>query len=578
MLKLLQITNYALIDNLTIEFGNNLNIFTGETGAGKSIIVDALMLLFGERASSELVRDNSNKAIIEGSFNIGRPHPIFEILEQQDVDLTEDIIIRREILKKGSSRSFINDTPIPLSILKEIGESLVDFHGQYEHQSLLKIDNHLTILDATGNYKDLLSNYKNLYQIVKNLLIEIQELEQKNNELHFISEKLLKQYNEIDQINPKPKEDEELNHELKILENSETIYNLLTSLISISENDNNALIPSLVKFKKIMQDLTQIDTKFRPFLEEIEPLIVSINEITRFAESYLAEITFDEHKLENIRQRLVDIRALIRKYGSLENAINEKERIRDELEKIENLSLIIQKKKNEFLNLKKQLTEIAIKLTESRQLHSVYFTGSIISNLKLLGIENGNFMVNSYFVESDSPGNEFELSTKINNQNIKFFPEGIDKIEFYISTNKGESPKPLINIASGGEISRIMLAIKNVIAQSDNIKLMIFDEIDIGISGRIAQKVGQMMKNLARYKQIIAITHLPQIAAFGDLNFRVVKSESNGKTFITAEKLENQDKINEIARLISGEQITEAAIYGAKQLFEEAKNFDIVNN
>ncbi len=571
MLKSLQIKDYALIEDLTIDFNSQLNIFTGETGAGKSIIVDALMLLFGERASNVIIRNSSPKSIIEGLFSIERNHLIFEIPEINELDINDtEFYIRREILRKGTSRSFINDTPVQLGLLKKVGELLVDFHGQYDHQSLLKTENHIKILDETGSYQNIISIYKKLFADLKYSINQLYELFNKEKEIIEKSEFLTNQYQAILKVNPDIDEDIKLLNELKLLENAETLHNFTTSLINIAEGYEYSLISQLININKILNELSQIEHKFTPYLNEIESFIISLNEITRFTESYQSSIIYDEQRIEDIRHRLTEIRNLVRKYGSIKEII---ERIETELNSFESLNYSIEQTKQKIRELKRQISEVSHELSEQRIIHSKDFSKSIIQNFKTLGMENGDFKINIIQELIDDSHQELKLTVELNNSIVKLFSDGIDKTEFFLSTNKGEAPKPLADVASGGEISRIMLAIKSVIAKSDSIKLMVFDEIDIGISGRIAQRVGQMMKKLAEHKQIIAITHLPQIAAFGDNNFRVLKIEQNGKTYIQAENLDYKNKIYEIARLISGENITEAAIIGAEQLTEEALKY-----
>ncbi|MBI5324735.1 MAG: DNA repair protein RecN [Ignavibacteriae bacterium] len=569
MLKSLLIKNFALIDSLEIDFSEGLNIITGETGAGKSVIVEALLMALGERASVDLIREGEKKAIIEAIFNLQYKSIINTILTENEIDINNDIIIRREISDKSSSRCFINDSPVNLNVLKKIGDLLVDFHGQHDHQLLLNRESHITLLDSLANIENLKSEYFSIYSSLIEKIRKITELKKNELQLKSKTDALKFELNEIERVNPLPDEENLLEQELNLIQNSEILHNLANELNMILSEDENSAYSQLNKSEKILQKLVKIDSRYKEYYNEIIKASVSITEIIKFSNNYLSQIQFDQERIESIRERLLILTGLRKKYGNYNAIFEKKSFIESELNHIINFDEEIISLDKEISDLKNKAGEKAFQISEKRKNISIKLDKSVVLTLKNLGIENSFFKT----VITQNEINKSTLMQSGNHIHVNYegksystSPDGIDDVEFFISTNKGETPKPLTNVASGGEISRVMLALKSILAESDNLPILIFDEIDIGISGRIAQKVGITMKELSKKHQIISITHLPQIAALGDSNIRVEKITVQGRTLIKSNIISNKEKVKEIARLISGETITETSLKTATEL------------
>lgn len=568
MLKSLTIKNFALIKEIYIEFDSRLNILTGETGAGKSVIVDAIMVLLGDRASIEYIRQGEKKAIIEGIFDISKIHSVKAILSENGYyDGQNELILRREILDRGSSRCFVNDSPIAVSILKQIGDYLVDFHGQHDHQLLIRPETHIELLDIVTNFDNKKIDYSNKFNELKKIIQKFKNITENEKNLKEKRDLFEFELETIKKINPLPNELEDLENELKILQNAELIHHITNDLDAILNNSENNTISNLIIAKKLLEQLTKIDDSFIPYFEEFNSVLITINEIVNFAKNYSDNIEFDKDRIEQIRQRLLKLNSLKKKYGSYNSIFERQNYLKRELSLINNFEDETNNLKQQIIDLKSEMSILASQLSELRKMSSDYFSKTIKEILLDLGMPNVEFCIQMNKEKIENP-DITDLSVKIDNDHFKLFSNGYDIVEFFISTNKGETPKPLALVASGGEISRVMLAIKSLVAEADNLPILIFDEIDTGISGRIAQKVGAAMKLLALKHQIIAITHLPQIAAKGDRNFNVKKIEEDNKTIISCFMLNQKEKINEIAKLISGENITKSAIESAKELLK----------
>lgn len=568
MLSTINIKDYALIDNLSIEFSKGLNIITGETGAGKSIIIDALGLLLGERASVDYIRKGSSKAIVEGTF-VTNEKNIKDILETNEIDIFTELILRREISIKGSNRCFINDTPVTLNLFKDIGDLLIDIHGQHEHQSLFNIEKHIDFLDDFGDYQNEIEKFIFVKNKFSDLLDELKRIKKTEQDLRDKRDVYEFQINEIDKISPKINEDVEIENELNVLENSEELINAATTAYSLLYEDEITVLNLLARVKKETEVLENIDKTNIEKTKEIENIIISIKEFANYIRKYRDSVELDPEKLEELRERLVNINRLKKKYGgSLESLIEHREKIANEFDLIDNYSDVIDKINKNIDSTRSELAKIAKDLSYKRKEVSQKVNKLITEELKFLGMTDAEFTVVNNI--NTNPNGEFYI--EINNEKISINNKGIDEIEFYIKTNLGEDSKALTKIASGGEISRVMLALKTVLAKNDKLPLLIFDEIDSGISGRIAQKVGIALKNLSEYHQIIAITHLPQIAGYADYHYVVEKHQENERVVSSIRKLKNEERIIEIAKLISGEEITEAALTSAKELLEIKTN------
>ncbi|MGB9664369.1 MAG: DNA repair protein RecN [Ignavibacteria bacterium] len=563
MIKTLTIKDYILIDKIQIKFESGLNIITGETGVGKSIIIDAMNLLIGEKASTDIIRTGADKAIIEGVFDVSDNQNVINFLGDNNYDISDELIIRREILRKGTSRSFINDSPASLAHLKELGKFLIDLHGQHEHQSLLRTETHIHLLDNFGNLEKLIEEYRTHYNKLKELFNKLDELKSIESSAKEKKDFYEFQAKEIDAVNPKPDEIEELQNKLNILENSERLYESTSRIYETLYESEFAVYDQLIKVRNLIDDLSKIDKTFSELKNDISSAISIVDELAKFIQSYNSRIEFNSELLEEYRERLSSLILLAKKYGgSLEAVIEYRNKIEKELQLAENFEEEIQRVELEIEEVRNLCSEAAIRLSEKRREVAEKISKSIVTILKDLGINNAKFDVVFRNKKTESKRSFVKLGSEYYEAN----QYGFDEVEFYISTNPGEELKPLAKVASGGEISRIMLALKTILAKSDKLPLMVFDEIDVGISGRIAQKVGKALRNLSEYHQIIAITHLPQIAGFSNAHFVVEKKIKDGRAISTIRKLNDEEKVYEIAKLISGEEITPASLESAKEL------------
>jgi len=564
MLKSLYIKDYALIDLIEINFSKGLNIITGETGAGKSILIDAMSLLLGERASSEVVRKGAEKSIVEGIFEVGKNNNIEKLCKENDIDFSDELIVRREISLKGTNRCFLNDSPVSLSLIKEIGDLLVDLHGQHEHQSLLRVETHIDFLDQVADVEKLLAQYHDEYRRINLLHSELKSLKENESFLKEKKELYAFQINEIDNVNPQLDEDEKLEDELNILENSERLLIIANEIYDSIYESENSVIDATGLIKNKLLEIIQIDKSLESTFTNLESAIVFLNEVASSIRSYKDKINLDPERLEEIRERIGSLTLLKKKYGgSLKAVIEHRDKIGKEFELAENYSERISQIELLIDKSRIKLGEIAKQLSLQRNLAAKKIKKEIESTLKLLGIPDSRFEVKIKNQIEENSSSHFIL---IDGKKYQYNEKGFDFVEFFISTNIGEDIKPLVKVASGGEISRIMLALKSVLAKSDKLPILIFDEIDTGVSGRVAQKVGQVLHELASNHQIIAITHLPQIAGLADTHFAVEKSKINERVVSKIKLLNDDERVKEIAKLISGEVITETAIQSAKEL------------
>jgi DNA repair protein RecN (Recombination protein N) len=562
MLKSLHIKDYALLEEVNVDFESGLNIITGETGAGKTILIDALSLLLGERAATEVIRKGAEKSFVEGIFNVTDNKKVQSLLELNEIDFLPELIIRREISLKGSNRCFVNDTPVQLSLIKELGDLLVDLHGQHEHQSLLRTETHIEYLDNCGDTEDLLRTYRWLYKSLNKLVGELKEFKEKEFSLKEKKDLFVFQIKEIDSVSPEEDEELKLSNQLTILENSEKLQQLTAEIYQGLYESERSVYDSLVKMKNALNELLRIDKTFNEINKEYESAVTIINEIANTIRSYSNKIDFDPGRLEEIRNRLGSINLLKKKYGgSIKSVLEHRKRIGEELDLVENYSEKIKELDIKIKTLRENCGSTAEKLSLKRKETAKKVEKNIVDLLKDVGIPNSKFEIKILQLPSEEA--DYIL---VKGKQFKFNSSGYDDIQFYISTNLGEDVKPLIKVSSGGEISRIMLTLKSILAKRDKLPLLIFDEIDTGVSGYIAQKVGQTLKALASHHQVIAITHLPQISGLADHHYAVEKIETNKRVISKIKKLNNDERVKEVAKLMSGENITEASIKGAKEL------------
>lgn len=566
MLKSLSVRNFALVEELTLGFGAGLNIITGETGAGKSIIVDALMVALGERASAEMVRAGEQKAIVEGVFDITGNAAVAKLLAERDYDNNgEELILRRELTAKGSYRSFVNDSPAPAGFVREIGNSLVDFHGQHDHQSLLRAEQHCGLVDDAGGLAGLRAEYSAAFAALQEQCRSLTALLGREQALR--QEQDFKQFqcSELEQLEPLTGEFQTLESELSVIENAEKIHEATTEIYSTLYGDDDSIRDRLVKVQNLLGQLRGYDSAFEEYIGECRQAIVSAEEIAKFAQDYKRRLDFSPGRIEFIRERLKNYTRLRKKYG--ENLPELLESLRKELTLTENFHVEIERIRTEIARQRRIAGTAATRLSAARRETAASLESGIAATLHGLGIPNAVFCVVFGQIPVENITDE-TMAANVDGTFFTMFVDGIDRVEFYVSMNKGEEPKPLARVASGGEISRVMLAMKGMLAKTDRLPMLVFDEIDAGISGRIARKVGFAMHELAAFHQIIAITHLPQIASLADVHIAVEKTEKEGRAVVSATALTPEQCVGEVAKLIGGEAVTAAALGSARELIE----------
>jgi len=567
MLRTLSVKNYAIIEELDVAFESGLNIMTGETGAGKSILIDALGLLLGERASQDVVRRGSDKCVVEGVFEHIKAKKIAMMLKAGGLEQAQDLILRREVSAKGQGRCFVNDSPVTLAFLKDLGDHLVDLHGQHEHQSLLRPETHIELLDDFGSLRGLLEDYQRSYQTLSALFDQRDSLRRKEEHLRERRDLYEFQIREIDALDPHAGEDETLEEELRILENAEKLFELTTGLYAMLYEGEQSVYDLLVRARNQLEDLGSIDRSFEESTRECSSAVAMIGEITKFIQAYNSKIEFNPERLEEIRDRLGQLSLLKKKYGgSVEAILAHRARIGEEFALAENFEEEIRALEADITRERETCSQAAQRLSSKRRELAGRISRAVIAELNTLGIPHAQFEASiSNRMLSNQDGQD-RVYVRLGKEDYWADARGYDRVEFYLSTNLGEDPRPLARVASGGEISRIMLALKSVLAKSERLPLLVFDEIDVGVSGRIAQAVGKSLKSLSRFHQILAITHLPQIAGVADAHFAVEKVEQRDRTATRIRVLSLRERVEEVAKLMSGAEITEAGLVGAREL------------
>jgi DNA repair protein RecN (Recombination protein N) len=563
LLRHLSIKNYALIDHLETGFGPGLNIITGETGAGKSIIIDALGLILGERADASSVRQGTDKAVVEGIFAVSGNGGIGTLLRDNDIDSGDELILRREVNARGQGRAFINDTPATIAVLKKAGELLVDLHGQHEHQSLLRVDTHLTLLDEFGRLGTLAAEFAAAWGDAAAARTALRDLRAREDQLRDRRSLVEFQLTEIDEVGPEHDEEQRLERELTVLENAEKLFSATERLYRLLYDGENALHDGLVLARNEMEDLARIDPAFAEARTEAASAAAIVDELAKFIQSYNSRIEFRPERLEEIRDRLGALTLLRKKYGgSLDAVIAKRDELAAELSLSENFEEEAGKLERRLAGCIARTSEIAIRLSQKRREVAKKAATAVVAELRTLGIPNAAFEA----VITNRPASPEDALVKAGKEWFAADETGMDTVEFHVSANAGQDPRPLVKVASGGEISRIMLALKMILAKSDRLPLLVFDEIDSGVSGRIAQAVGESLKRLSQFHQIIAITHLPQIAGCADAHYVVEKNERKGATSTGMRLVDADESVREVAKLMSGAEVTGAALEGAKVL------------
>jgi len=569
MIEELHIQNVALIDDLQLEFSPGLNVLTGETGAGKSVILQSLGLALGERGGIGIVKSGERLAKVQIAVSSSPDHPMWARLNDADVtedlDTMEALLLSRQISAGGRSRCHINDQRVNLTLLHDIGNLLVDIHGQHEHQSLFRSETHLNLLDAFGELEELRSKLNKAYHEIHALNQELAQLSQRLHEAEREKELFEFQIEELEEAELEEGEEETLTRERRILSNAETLFesaSLVYDALYGGSQTNFSVLDMLKKTSTTTTKLCEMDESLTELNSRLESVLYELEDIAYQIRDYRNSVDFNPHRLAEIEERLDFIYRLKRKYGnSISEILAYQKEITQKLTELQVGSERIEELKDRIRAATIQGQDLAVELSEKRKATATRLESLIEKELHTLGMNKAVFRVLVRPIESRNgllqiDGNRYELRSN-----------GMDEIEFLISPNVGSKPKPLTKIASGGEISRVMLALKTVLARIDNIPTMIFDEVDAGIGGRTADVVGSKLKELARFRQVICITHLPQIARFADQHFRVEKRVERNQTIITAKPLAPKERVEEIARMHGGEA-TEITLAHARELLE----------
>ena len=550
MLKRLVIKNYALIDNLDISFSDELNIMTGETGAGKSIILGALSLILGQRAESKYFFNQQQKCIIEGTFLINEFH-LDDFFKENDLDYDRETVLRREISPDGKSRAFINDTPVTLNTLKQLGEKLIDVHSQHATLEINDESFQLLVLDTIAGNGELLRRYKETYKSYRQAESKLKELIIKSEQAKTELDYLQFQFDELQKAGLISGEQEGLEQEQETLTHAEEIKrNLLGSITALNENEPSAIMMlkeallNLNSAEKYNPEIRELSERLNSCLIEVKDILPEIGRIEQNS-------MINEARLEEVNARLDLIYSLQKKHrvSSDSELVQVREDLSAKLNHILFADEDIEKLRKQNSELFAELSGLADELSRSRSKSIPQVEASVIESLKEIGIPNAILNIQNDLL----PESKFEITGK-------------DRIKFFFSANKGQAPQPMNKVASGGELSRLMLSIKSLIAVHTALPTIIFDEIDTGISGEIALKVGNIMEKLSKNMQVIAITHLPQIASKGHSHYIVYKEENTDITYTNIRKLHEDERITELAKMLSGNNPGESALQNAREL------------
>ena len=571
MLVELHIENFAIIDRLDLQLGPGLVIFTGETGAGKSILIDAVETLLGGRADSTLVRSETDRASVEGTFRIDSTiRSVFhEILQREDMlDDPDFLTLGREIRLNGRSIARVNGRVVNASLLRELGEYLVDVHGQSEHLSLLRVSQHQQLLDRFADLSSLSSAYQQTYHDLRALRQELASLRQSEREAARQIDMLNYQIQEIEAAHLRDGEEAELREERNRLANAEELASQTqTALLALDEGtpESPATTDLFGQVVSALNSLARLDPALAEQAELGQSLFDSLSELSHNLRAYLDEIEFNPRRLDQLEERLALIHSLKRKYGDSVPAVIEFSRkARTQLDAITHAGERIAELEQRETGLLSELGKHGEELSEKRRQQSAILGKALEAELENLQMSQARFQVD--FQQRDDP-NGVILS---DGRRVAFDAHGLEKLEFLIAPNPGEGMKPLAKIASGGETSRLMLALKNVLASADQVPTLIFDEIDQGIGGRVGTVVGQKLWRLARHHQVLCVTHLPQLAAFGEYHFHVEKNIHAGRTTTQVRKLEGDTRLEELAQMFGG--VSQGTLQSARELLQSITN------
>ncbi|MBQ3935655.1 MAG: DNA repair protein RecN [Ruminococcus sp.] len=555
MLSQLYIENLAVIEKANIDFTGDLNVFTGETGAGKSILINGINAILGQRMTKDIVRTGTDKAVISAVFT-NVPKDCEMLLSQSGLTAEEgQLFLEREIRSDGGSIARINNRPVNISLLKQIGEMLVNIHGQHDNQILLSPDRHIDILDSYAESDAMLADYQDSFHSLQKIAKQINALKTDANQKQFRISQLYEIVSEIENLNIKDGEDEQIKAELAVSKNavalSEAIYS--ANAVIAGTDDSRGVVENVSAANAFIEQYSDLMPELSALCERLESARIEVQDISQELDSILGKLNVDPKRFDWLNQRSEELRRICKKYGpTLDDVLNTLANSKQELQTLENSEQDLSKLEEQKTQILTEVSKKALALSDYRKKAAERFVKQVTDELEFLNMPNVKIVVESV---------QGKLTLK-----------GMDTIEFLISANVGEQPRPLARIASGGELSRIMLALKNVIAEKDAIGTLIFDEIDTGVSGRAAQKIGLKLKSIAKFRQVLCVTHLAQIAVMADNHILIEKNVVGERTVTTVRPLPQEDRKHEIARIMGGDSITPLLLENAQQLIDEAKN------
>lgn len=555
MLSQLYIENLAVIEKANIDFTGDLNVFTGETGAGKSILINGINAILGQRMTKDIVRTGTDKAVISAVFT-NVPKDCEMLLSQSGLTAEEgQLFLEREIRSDGGSIARINNRPVNISLLKQVGEMLVNIHGQHDNQILLSPDRHIDILDSYAESDAMLADYQDSFHSLQKIAKQINALKTDANQKQFRISQLYEIVSEIENLNIKDGEDEQIKAELAVSKNavalSEAIYS--ANAVIAGTDDSRGVVENVSAANAFIEQYSDLMPELSALCERLESARIEVQDISQELDSILGKLNVDLKRFDWLNQRSEELRRICKKYGpTLDDVLNTLANSKQELQTLENSEQDLSKLEEQKTQILTEVSKKALALSDHRKKAAERFVKQVTDELEFLNMPNVKIVVESV---------QGKLTLK-----------GMDTIEFLISANVGEQPRPLARIASGGELSRIMLALKNVIAEKDAIGTLIFDEIDTGVSGRAAQKIGLKLKSIAKFRQVLCVTHLAQIAVMADNHILIEKNVVGERTVTTVRPLPQEDRKHEIARIMGGDSITPLLLENAQQLIDEAKN------
>ena len=551
MLLEISIKNFAIIEAISLDFEKGMTVLTGETGAGKSIIIDAMNMMLGARATTDVIRHGAPKAEIEGLFSVENSHALQMIFDEQGIELGDEIIIRREILQNGRSVSRVNGQMVNLSVLRSIGQYLVDIHGQHDQEELMRPQLHIQMLDGFGDadFLELKQAYQTNFDAYRKMRKQLLEIK-KNQEEHKARIEMLEfQMAEIESASLQPGEDLKLNQERDKLLNHKNIADTLTNAYTMLDNEEFSSLANVRSAMNDMESLEDYDVEYREISTSLSESYYVLEDVTKRLEDIIEDLDFDGNRLMQIESRLDLIHAITRKYGgNVDDVLMYFAKITEEYNLLTGNHLSSDDMEAELKKLEVSLVDLATKLASARHNLAQQLENEIQQELKDLYMDKARFQV------------QFTKG--------KFTREGNESVEFYISTNPGEAFKPLVKVASGGELSRLMLAIKSAFSRKEGKTSIVFDEVDTGVSGRVAQAIAQKIHKIGQHGQVLAISHLPQVIAIADYQFFIEKISNDHSTVSTVRLLTVEERVEEVAKMLAGENVTEAALSQARELLQ----------